>query len=572
MKKESLIQKTVILLVIELLLLITVLLVFLYSSYRAGAENMNQVLDNFLQIYGNELENKIENSDRLLERMVYKNTDFELLQSESESDRYYAARRLRGMLDEAVLNDNNVDMVVVAENQYQTCVEAESSKLPVEERNAIREFALAAAAEQFRKASWDIKVLAGTPFIYKMYVWRGRTAGVFVAVDSFMATAGNSELEDMRLLLADANGRAYGSYGSDAFPVEQGTFAGDVLKEGVPVKTFEVADGAFFVYAMLDAAAFRWQLKSGMIVFFVVIMMSLLFAFLLVTYIKREILEPMKHMKESMEQIKEGDYGLRITNHYRTGEFTILKDTFNRLMDEIVGLKIQSYEKQIELQETELKAIRLQIRPHFFLNAMTTISSLSMQGKNAQIKTYIDALSKNIRYMFKSGLHTVALSEEIRHVENYFEMQELKYPGSVFYCIEIERGTEAWRIPQMLIHTVIENEYKYAVAVGQMLTILIKAERRVEDGEVMLAVSVEDDGKGYPKEVLAQFESDRVKKSEDGSRVGLFSVRRMLELMYERKNLFRISNIEPHGCLNRFLIPAEPVHEVKQEHIQNKLE
>ena len=135
---------------------------------------------------------------------------------------------------------------------------------------------------------------------------------------------------------------------------------------------------------------------------------------------------------------------------YRKGK---LKDAFNRLMDEIMKLKIQSYEKQIDLQETELKCIKLQIRPHFFLNAMTTISSLSQQGKNKEIESYISALSKNIRYMFRAGLHTVSLQEEVTHVENYFEMQELKYPGCVFYYIDINPEVREWKIPQMMIVT-----------------------------------------------------------------------------------------------------------------------
>ena len=99
-----------------------------------------------------------------------------------------------------------------------------------------------------------------------------------------------------------------------------------------------------------------------------------------------------------MIRMRDGEYTLRIRDEFTSSEFILLKDTFNELADEIVNLRIQSYEKQIDLQETELKCVRLQIRPHFFLNAMTTISSLSQREKNREIQRYIDALSKNIRY------------------------------------------------------------------------------------------------------------------------------------------------------------------------------
>ena len=209
--------------------------------------------------------------------------------------------------------------------------------------------------------------------------------------------------------------------------------------------------------------------------------------------------------------------------------------------------------------------MKLQIRPHFFLNAMTTISSLSQQGKNKEIENYISALSKNIRYMFRAGLHTVSLQEEVTHVENYFEMQELKYPGCVFYYIDIDPEVREWKIPQMIIHTIIENEYKYAVNINQMLTILIKASKADVNGEEMLYLEVEDDGAGYPKEVLHFFENQENTISKTGERVGLKSVKRMMELMYEREGLFTISNIEPHGCKNVFLIPAHAVQEMKEQ-------
>ena len=109
--------------------------------------------------------------------------------------------------------------------------------------------------------------------------------------------------------------------------------------------------------------------------------------------------------------------------------------------------------------------------------------------------------------MFRAGLHTVSLQEEVTHVENYFEMQELKYPGCVFYYIDINPEVREWKIPQMIIHTIIENEYKYAVNINQMLTILIKASKADVNGEEMLYVEVEDDGAGYPKEVLQFFEN-----------------------------------------------------------------
>lgn len=573
MKKKSFIKRTVSLLTVQMLLMITVLLAFLLSFYKNTTDNMSQMLDNFIQIYGNELDNKIENGDRLLEQLVYNNTEYVMLQSAHEASRYYASISLKELLDELMVSENNVDMVVIAENNYQTCINAENNRIAPWEKAAIRAFALECAQKEALKAEWKVEEIGGTSFVYKMYVWHGRVAGVFMKADSFMNTAADSEFENMTVLLLDEGKNVQWSYGNGLSEYASGETV-DIKKPsewGTLDEAYPVAGGNMSLYFCISMSGIRGQIQSSMIGFLAIICCSLLFSILLVRYIKKEILEPMTHMQGSMEQIEDGKYELRIEENYGNREFTVLKDTFNRLMDEIVGLKIKSYEKQIELQETELKCVKLQIRPHFFLNAMTTISSLSMQNRNVEIKTYIDALSKNIRYMFKSGLHTVPLSEEIRHVENYFEMQELKYPGCVFYYIEAEKGTEEWKIPQMLIHTIVENEYKYAVSIDEMLTILIKISKVTKAQEQMLLIEIEDDGKGYPQDVLEQINSDGIHTEKDGSRVGLVSVKRMMELMYERKGLFEISNIIPHGCLNRFYVPERAVHEVQNETVQNEI-
>lgn len=576
MEKKSFIKQTVIMMTVQMSLLIIVLLFFLLSSYSTTRQSMNQLLDNFLQVYGNELESKIKIGDRILERLVYKNTDYSLMQSDSESDRYYASVNLRKLLDESIINEEHVDMVVIAERDYKTCLDAENTKMTMEQRNAIRRYALQCTETEELRASWTIKEIEDTLYLYKMYVWQGRVAGVFIMADSFMDTAVNSKLKDMTLLLVDGNQKIHACYGKNEADWKTVESIEDIDTKGELEMHCGIGEESINVYAYLSMSGMSGQIKSSMVVFLIIICCSTWFSAVLIRYIRTEILIPMKNMKDNMEiaqkKIQDGNYQLRILENYNNSEFMMLKNTFNKLMDEIVGLKIKSYEKQIEMQETELRCVRLQIRPHFFLNAMTTISSLSMQGKNKEIRVYIDALTKNIRYMFRSGLHTVKLAEEIRHVENYFEMQELKYPQSVFYYIEMEEELGEWCIPQMIIHTIIENEYKYAVSIDSMLTILIKISKIQREGETLLSIEIEDDGKGYPDDVIENFYRNEAESEKDGSRIGLWSVKRMMRLMYEREDLFLISNIKPHGCLNHFLVPEQALHEVRHETAQNKLD
>ena len=572
MKKKSFINNTIFLLTIQMLLLVMVLLGSVYSTYQSAMENVEEMVDGFLQVYGKELDNKIDNTEQLLASLLYGNRQYNLLKSADESSRYFAAVELKEQLQEHMNYNESCDMVVIAASDYEICIDAESRVILYTDRETIRKYVLESAGKARGRAEWSYIEVNGRLYIYRMYIWQRCAVGAFIAADNFMRTAEESNLENIALMLTDANGRLLGEYRTDYTQWKIGDTIKDTPYAGWVDRGYELADGSFRLHLLtriIDAGA---QMQSGMITLLIIIICSVVCATIIVVYIRRQILMPMTNMQQQMEKIQDGQLDLRIEENYENVEFNTLKNTFNNLMDEIFYLKIQKYEKQLALQENELKCVKLQIRPHFFLNAMTTISSLSIKGKTEEIKIYIEALSKNIRYMFGSGLHTVAIDEEIRHVENYFEMQALKYPNCVFHFIEMEQEAEGWLIPQMIIHTIVENEYKYAVSVDEVLTILIKIAVVTVDGEEMLSIEIEDDGKGYPQDVLTQFVSGTETPTRSGNRVGLWSIRRMLELMYERENLFQISNIEPHGCLNKFLIPKEPLHEIKMDTSANKMD
>lgn len=579
---QSIIKKTVRLLGIQCVLLLVVLLAFLSVICRTASENLETGARNLIEVYGRSLQITMEKVDIMLEQLIYNNNNYALLQSESESVRYYASIELSEIIANSATYASYVDSVVVAEAVYDTCLYYDNDKLTLGEQQAVNDFTMALAEQGSMRARWSVDEIGGRPYVYKMYVWNNEAVAVYIAADNFMDVTAEESLDNTTMVLADGDLTVWNIQGIQK----------DIQTVGEPIRevssflfvseSYELEQDCLVLFEYTGRSDIISQVSISMAAVFLIIVILGFFTYHLVRYVYWQIIYPIHDMQKSMEQIQYGDTRLRIRANYEGKEFITLRDTFNHLMDEVMNLKIKGYEKQLELQEAELRAVKLQIRPHFFLNAMTTISSLSQQGQNRRITAYISALSKNIRYMFRSGLHTVPLSEEIKHVENYFEMQEMKYPDSVFYNIEIDSEAQDWPVPQMLIHTIIENEYKYAVNVDQMLTILIKGTVWENEGERLLFLEIEDDGEGYPEEVLEQFRSTTENEREpvrqlcgvrrgrnsyggkDGSRVGLQSLRKMMALMYERDDLFTIRNVDPHGCKNTFIIPRKPVHEVRE--------
>ncbi len=559
--KHSLIRQIIVYLGGLIVLLLVILAAYSFTSYIILRNEVQKGAENFLQVYGTELKNRVSQMDRILSNLLLQNyAELQLLKSSDEAKRFYASQDIHNYISDVTISDKSVDFIVVADTPFDICLDASSISTTYWDRTAIREFVKGQAELDGYLAEWNFVDLNNKTYLYKMYVYNDRAAAAFILSTNFMATIPNGDYGDQTFVLTDENGIVEDYLGDEWGTGIIGLAVDQIdLRQGFAVQ-HSVVNHQLNLVSLVKNTSIWSQARVNTVVVLSVIVFAIFFGFLMVRYIIREMVSPMNGMTEVMNRIDQGEYEFRVEGKFRTREFNQFKDTFNKLMDEIINLRIQAYEKVIALKDAELKAIRLQLRPHFFLNAITTMMSLSSTGKNQQIKKYADSLSKNIRYMFKARMHTVPVREEIEHVKNYIEMQEIKYPNCIFHYIELPPELAEWQIPQMLIQTFIENEYKHAVSMDTPLTILIRISLNHYQAEEMLLIEIEDDGMGYPDEVIANIKDKTNRPSDDGSRVGLWSIMNMMELMYEKDGLVSLSNIEPHGCLNRIWVPSQPIH------------
>ena len=85
------------------------------------------------------------------------------------------------------------------------------------------------------------------------------------------------------------------------------------------------------------------------------------------------------------------------------------------MVQTILEMRVEKYEQELRMKDVQLKYIHMQLKPHYFLNALSTINSMVYQHEEENVHTFIQAFSQNIRYMFRTGLHTVPLQDEIKN-------------------------------------------------------------------------------------------------------------------------------------------------------------
>ena len=235
--------------------------------------------------------------------------------------------------------------------------------------------------------------------------------------------------------------------------------------------------------------------------------LSLVSVYTFVLYLHFGYNRPINKLRRTARRIKEGDLDCRAQLSCRNRELQSLADLFNSMLDTIMQLKIEQYENIIRHQDAELKYYYMQIRPHFYLNALASVQSMSLRGENQRISEYILALSKNIRYMFSAGFCRVQLSEELEHIDDYMRAEVVYEP-------------------------------------------MISDER-------LLCLIVEDDGDGFPDEIVEAFREQSPEPERLKNCIGLMNVRRTLELMYGRNDLIILKNNMSAGTKVTMYIPAE---------------
>lgn len=564
-QNKSFLQELTTMMRIQLFLALALMVLFLVFTWRNTQEKQRTELGNYTAIYASQIENRLSRAQDILAELVYDNANLNQLRSSDEATRQYAGVLLYNEMVGLMRTNTGVDMVAVAETSHDQVIGVKDAGFPLDAELEVKSLAMECARTGTRSSAWQVFRGEERIYLYRALVQESRAVLVVVSTDTLLSAFPSEEIHDTCFLLTDTADNILDAVGDGAQQLSVTRIDG-LPQTGMQVN-HALGEADYFLVGYQRYLDFS-RLSGYVILLFAVILGLLAFDLYYGRRTRQELLVPMEAMTRDMRRIQEGQLELRISTESDSVEFRTLVESFNRLVEEIIHLKIDSYEKQLALMDTEQKYIRLQIKPHFFLNAMSTIVGLNRAGKGEAIETYINALSKNIRYMFASGLHTVPLQEEVRHVENYFEMQELKYPDEVLYFVDVDEGVDDWPVPQMLLHTLVENEYKYAVAAGHQTMVLIKVEKVRWQKEDMLCIQVEDDGKGYPQEVLDTINKGPGGPRADGTRVGLASIRRLLELMYDRKNLLVLTNVEPHGAMSRVYIPARPVHENRHDGVQ----
>ena len=296
-----------------------------------------------------------------------------------------------------------------------------------------------------------------------------------------------------------------------------------------------------------------WSMESLPLI---MLLLSVFFAILLLRcyrMLKRDFLNPLEQMVETMEQI--GDDGLEscLCVRNQVKEYKKMESTFNAMMDRIKELKILAYVRLIQAQQTELQYYQIQIRPHFFLNCMKNLYAMTAARKYTQMQEMILTLSEYLRAVLKDHDMIVPLEKELDSVRSYVKLQQMSSARPPEYEEDVSPQLMQFGIPPMSLLTFVENSFKYEKSGEGAMQILIKARLFLDGEEKFVNITIMDNGKGFPEEVLEILNDPE--KRMPGEHMGINNVEQRFSLVYQKPCSFVYSNMNG-ACVDIF-IPFE---------------
>jgi len=186
---------------------------------------------------------------------------------------------------------------------------------------------------------------------------------------------------------------------------------------------------------------------------------------------------------------------------------------------------IQKLEVERQLTQAQLKALQMQMEPHFLFNTLNALSSLVRLGRNKEASRTLEHLDTILRTTLdRRAPEKVPFAEELRVVESYLAIQQVRFAHRLQVKIEATPEALEGLVPCFILQPIVENAVKHGIAPLEAGGLIETHVKRVGN---TLWLQVRDSGQGVAA------------PATKGYGIGIQNTRERLEYFYPNRHEFR---------------------------------
>lgn len=318
--------------------------------------------------------------------------------------------------------------------------------------------------------------------------------------------------------------------------------------------------------------AFMENMKSVETMNLVILCLTGLLSMSLIAIMTQEITKPLRQLAYNANQVSAGNLDVELVEVKSQDEVAIVSVAFNQM---VVSIReyIERLKKSMELERTmkenelrmeadlkdaRLKYLQAQINPHFLFNTLNAGAQLAMMEDAEKTYRYIQNVADFFRYSVRKNYGDVALQEEIKLVDHYIYILNVRFSGEIHFQKDVDDTLTSVKIPVMTLQPIVENAVNHGIR-G------LEREGRIElsvyrEGD-KICVRIADNGVGMSDAKIQKVMTGSVQtetQEKDSNGIGLDNVIRRLRLFYGKEDVFFIrSEGEDKGTEVLICIPLD---------------
>lgn len=160
-------------------------------------------------------------------------------------------------------------------------------------------------------------------------------------------------------------------------------------------------------------------------------------------------------------------------------------------------------EFNMQVTDTEMKALRAQMNPHFIFNSLNSISDYVHKYDTVTATEYTAKFAKLMRMILEnSEKKEVTVEDDLSALELYMQLEQLRLHNKFTYTVTVDKDIDRHNtfVPPLLLQPFVENSIWHGIAKKKgegHIGIFIKRQR------MMLVCIIEDDGIGKASQLRA---------------------------------------------------------------------
>ncbi len=309
-----------------------------------------------------------------------------------------------------------------------------------------------------------------------------------------------------------------------------------------------------------------------------ILLFIMAFNIILIIVVTRSITGPLMKLTKSANEISAGNFEVDLVPVNSSDEVGIVTKAFNTMTVSIhqyikkikESMELESRMKENELMMTnhlkdaQLKYLQAQINPHFLFNTLNAGAQLAMMEGAEKTCVFIENMADFFRYNMKSFNQDSTLRDEIKLVDTYLYILNVRFSGRINFRKEIDETVVDIKVPSMILQPVVENALNYGIRdIDYEGEICLKVDQTLDS----IRITIHDNGAGMDQATIdrimnLEIETDKSERelflTKNSNGIGLGNVINRLKLYYDVDNIFYIhSDGHNKGTTVTMLIPKE---------------